>query len=540
MKNDRLANVAILDPDVGEDDMREITDAIEGRLIATRTTHGDGWAAVALPEGLTVAELEGLASLAGVARLASVHAPYRLVSREMFGSPVPVRVGGPAATDLSFGGEGPIGLVVGSRWGMASEARLALIAPLLADAGCCVLHVGRFTASPKGESGTVDQTMLRHARTVGDEHGLALCVEVTDAGNIAVAEELADILLVGSHNMQDFGLLRDLGRAGLPVILRRGSGATVEEFLLAAEYIVSHGNGRVILCESGIRTFDSAARARFEINAIPLIRQLSHLPLVADPCAATAHSRLVPGVARAAVAAGADGLVLEVGGEVTNDPGDTAIDVVTLQRLITELRPVVRAVGRTLHGTGREDLLIAPRSSEELLRITDRTLGLTIETIIGVAPELEVVAQWRHRSPAPSLLAASLSESEILARATSYRLGGVRLSRNLAYVDLSRIDPTLAILLESSQVNLGQLFLDPRIEKRTFSFGTERDAGEIDAILRARFPAEEDLPSYVWRRYEGVIDGETAFVVIECLPADTWRRLLDRGPAFVVHEKLAG
>jgi hypothetical protein len=174
-----------------------------------------------------------------------------------------------------------------------------------------------------------------------------------------------------------------------------------------------------------------------------------------------------------------------------------------------------------------------------LLHITDRTLGLVIESRLGVAPQLEVVSQWKVSPPVPEWLSRSLSGGgELSGRCTSYRIGGVRLSRNLAYVDLERIDPTIAILLESQQLNLGQLFLDPRIIKRGFEFGTEADAGEIDALLKEHFASETPEP-YVWRRYEGVIEGRVVFVVIEALPVATWERILGFGAGPLLHEEIA-
>jgi hypothetical protein len=180
----------------------------------------------------------------------------------------------------------------------------------------------------------------------------------------------------------------------------------------------------------------------------------------------------------------------------------------------------------------------APHDADGVLRITDRTLGQTIESLVEVPPDLDVVAQWRLDPPGSAWLSPPLSAgSTILGRCTGYRMGAVRLSRNIAYVDLGRIDPTLAALLQSAQLSLGQLFVDPRIEKHHFEFGTHENAGEIDAVLRTHFAAEiRDLHPYVWRRYQATIEGVVAFVVIEALPATTWRRLLAGGPTAISEE----
>ena len=380
---------------------------------------------------------------------------------------------------------------------------------------------------------------LRRLRDVAHEHELALCVEVSDASQIPSAVQFADLLQVGSRNMQDFSLLREMGRTERPVLLRRGAGATVEEFLLAAEYVLLHGNRKVILCESGIRTFDALQKPRFEINAVPLIKHLSHLPLVADPSQTAPHAATVPAMARAAIAAGADGLVLEVGTEAVYDPDGVAIDIETMRRLMAELRPIARAVGRTF-GTFAVDESTLPPDATAVLRLTDRTLAQTIESITDVPPHLDVVTQWRLAPPVPWLSPPLSPHGEVLARCTSYRMGSVRLSCNLSYVDLARIDPTLGALLEAKQLNLGQLFVDPRIEKLDFEFGTNETAGEIDEVFRRCFPDElHELYPYVWRRYQAAVGGVVTFLVIEALPVPVWERLLGPETAMAVQEGTA-
>jgi 3-deoxy-7-phosphoheptulonate synthase len=159
--------------------------------------------------------------------------------------------------------------------------------------------------------------------------------------------EVADALVVASHSMQDFSLLRELGRVDRPVVIKRAIGATVEEFLLAAEYVLAGGNGRVILCESGVRSFDAAWKIRFEINAIPLLKRATHLPVLADPSASATDTALIGPVARAALAAGADGLVIDVAPRAGSGRG-RALGPMAFQGLMEELRPVAAAVGRRI------------------------------------------------------------------------------------------------------------------------------------------------------------------------------------------------
>ncbi len=535
--------VVVLDPDATRRELDDVLAVTTDVHPGAQITEGHGWAAIAVGDGVRPVEIERLRELRAVQRIVPVTVAYRLACREVFGGDVPVEVsvddGAGPATTVTLGGGGPIRIIVSSRWVGAGEARLELLAPLLRDAGCTTFHAGRLAALGERASGAgIDIEGVRRIGDVVRSHGLALSVEVTDANQISVAEAEADVLQVGSANMQDFSLLRELGRSGHPVIVKRGPGATVEEFLLAAEYILSHGNGKVILCESGIRTFDAVRRPRFEINAIPLIKRSTHLPVLADASQAATHAGVVPAIARAAVAAGADGLVLEVGTEAMYDPEGTAIDIDTLRRLTVELRPIARAVGRSIEPVGGDDGEPPPHEPHDILRRTDRTLAQTIESIIGVPPELDVVDQWRLSPPDTAWLSPPLSpDSEILGRCTGYRMGAVRLSRNLSYVDLGRIDPTLAALLESTQLNLGQLFIDPRIEKLNFEFGTHEEAAEIDAVFRRSFPDElDELHPYVWRRYQAAIGGVMSFVVVEALPTRVWERLLQSDAALALGE----
>ncbi len=537
--------VALLEPGATDAELAEVLSAAAEVLPGAQVTRGDGWTAVPFGDGVRPVPVERIEGLASVRRLVQVSAPYRLASRDLFGQEVgvgvPLRPNGVGAEEgVVLGGGAPLGVIVSSRWASASEARLQVLAPLLREAGCRIFHAGQLAPGPeRPDASWLSLDRLTRLRDVAHEHQLALCVEVSDTGQIAAAAEIADLLQIGSRNMQDFSLLREMGRIDRPVLLRRGAGATVEEFLLAAEYILLHGNGRVILCESGIRTFDALHKPRFEINAVPLIRQLSHLPLVADPSLTAPHAATVPAMAKAAVAAGADGLVVEVGTEAVYDPDGVAIDIEAVQQLLAELRPIARAIGRSVVTSPGEEQP-PPEDPGGVLHVTDRTLAQTIEWITGAAPQLDVREQWRLAPPVDWLSPPLSAEGEILARCTGYRMGSVRLSCNLSYVDLGRIDPTLGALLEAKHLNLGQLFIDPRIEKRDFEFGTDEDAGDIDEVFRRCFSDELDqLSPYVWRRYQASIDGVVTFVVIEALPIGVWERLLDAAASTAAREASA-
>jgi 3-deoxy-7-phosphoheptulonate synthase len=187
-------------------------------------------------------------------------------------------------------------------------------------------------------------------RAAADKSGLLVCSEVMDASQIQMMLPYVDILQVGARNMQNYFLLRALGTVAKPVLLKRGMSATIEELLLSAEYIMAGGNHNVILCERGIRTFETATRNTLDIAAIPVIKKLSHLPIVADPSHGTGIRDKVPPMARASVAAGADGLLIEV----HNDPehalsdGAQSLFFEQFEKLMAELRIIAPAVGRTI------------------------------------------------------------------------------------------------------------------------------------------------------------------------------------------------
>ena len=337
------ALVLVIDPEIGDRERAEILAAAERARPGALVTEGDGWAAVALGDGPRIHQAESFSRLPGVLRVVPVSKPFRLAALEVLGHRKTVRL--ELGSRVSPIGHRDVGNV--ERLTVMVECsppeRISSLVHEVRDAGADLLFAGEFGQSIGGSART-EQPDIGALRSLAEEMNLGLCVEVSDASHIEQASRLASLLQVGGRNMQDFRLLRAIGQATCPVLLKRGPGATVEEFILAAEYALIHGNGRVILCESGIRTFDSVWKPRLEINAIPLLWRATHLPVFADT-SATPDGALVPSVARAAVAAGADGLVLKVrAGEIRD--GDADIDLSTFARLMQELRAVAAAAGR--------------------------------------------------------------------------------------------------------------------------------------------------------------------------------------------------
>jgi 3-deoxy-7-phosphoheptulonate synthase len=225
------------------------------------------------------------------------------------------------------------------------------VAGALKETGVKILRGGAYKprTSPYSFQGLGRQG-LEILGEVRDEFGLAVVTEVMAPEDVPLVARYADILQVGSRNMQNFALLHALGKIDKPVLLKRGMMSTVEELLLSAEYILAGGNGRVMLCERGIRTFESYTRNTFDLNAIPALKHLTHLPVLADPSHATGRWELVGAVSRAAIAAGADGLIVEVHPHPSRALSDGAqsLKPETFGRMMAELRLVARALGRDL------------------------------------------------------------------------------------------------------------------------------------------------------------------------------------------------
>jgi len=280
----------------------------------------------------------------GVHEVLKISEPYKLASRSYKSENTVVAVG-----DVRIGGEEVI--VMAGPCSAESEEQVEATAAAVKRAGAKILRGGAFKprSSPYSFQG-LGEAGLRMLRAASDRHDLKLITEVMEISQIELIEGYADILQVGARNMQNFSLLRELGRAQKPVLLKRGISATIEEWLLSAEYVLAGGNKNVILCERGIRTFESFTRNTLDISAIPVVQQLSHLPVVADPSHGTGRRDKVASMARAAVAAGADGLIIEVHRDPDHALSDGAQSMFPAQfeRLMAELRVIAPAIGRSI------------------------------------------------------------------------------------------------------------------------------------------------------------------------------------------------
>jgi 3-deoxy-7-phosphoheptulonate synthase len=288
--------------------------------------------------------VQPLEVIPGVEKVMPVLKPYKLVSREFKPEPSVVDVGG-----VKIGGRALV--VMAGPCSIENRQMLFETAKAVKQAGAQILRGGAFKprTSPYSFQGLGEEG-LKLLREAGTETGMRVVTELMDAQDLPLLEQYADIIQIGARNMQNFELLKEVGQSHTPVLLKRGFSATITEFLLAAEYLLSQGNFNVVLCERGIRTFEDQTRFTLDLNAIPVIKKLSHLPVVVDPSHGTGSWDYVEPMAKAAVAAGADGVMIEVhpNPEVALSDGPQSLLPKKFAALIKELKKVAHAVGRTL------------------------------------------------------------------------------------------------------------------------------------------------------------------------------------------------
>jgi len=287
---------------------------------------------------------EPIERMDGVDRTVPVLRPFKLASREFHPQDTIVPVNGVTIGDRQL-------VVMAGPCAVEGRQQLLEAAQAVKRAGAQMLRGGAFKprTSPYSFQGLGEEA-LRLLAAAREETGLPVVTEVMAPEQVPLVTTYADVLQIGARNMQNYALLHAVGEAQRPVLLKRGMMSTVEELLMAAEYVLSHGNERVVLCERGIRTFETYTRNTLDISAVPLLKQLSHLPVVVDPSHGTGKWELVGAVAKAAVAAGADGLLIEVHPHPSRALSDGAqsLKPETFAQLMAELRAVTQAVGREL------------------------------------------------------------------------------------------------------------------------------------------------------------------------------------------------
>jgi len=326
-----------------EEDIQRVAATIEEMGYQARPMPGRQRTTVGLVGNDGRVDGSRLAALPGVQEIIHVTKPYKQVSREWKAESTVVRLPG----GLSVGGDEVV--VMAGPCSVESERQILDAAWAVREAGATVLRAGAYKprSSPYSFQG-LGRPGLKLLSRAREETGLLIVTEAMDGEEMDFVAETADIIQIGARNMQNYSLLKRAGRAGKPILLKRGLSATIQELLLSAEYILAEGNPNVILCERGVRGFDPATRNIFDLSAIAVVHGLSHLPIVADPSHGTGHRDMVIPMARAAIAAGADGLLVEVHPSPDRALSDGAQSLYPEQfdRMMKEIRLIAEAIGR--------------------------------------------------------------------------------------------------------------------------------------------------------------------------------------------------
>jgi 3-deoxy-7-phosphoheptulonate synthase len=329
---------------VTEDELDHIRERVESLGLRTHVSRGEHRTIVGCVGDEERLQGVPLLSIPGVEAVHAVLKPYKLASRDFAAGPTRIRLG-----NVEIGSDEVV--VVAGPCSVEGREMLTETAQAVVRAGARGLRGGAFKprSSPYSFQGLGEEG-LRILSDVRAETGLPIVTEVMDTRQVELVASYADMLQIGARNMQNFNLLTEVGRLQRPVLLKRGMSATVEDLLLAAEYVMSQGNPNVLLCERGIRTFGTATRNTFDLAAIPVLKRETHLPVFADPSHAGGRRHLVAPLSYAAIAAGADGLIVEVhpDPETATSDGEQSLDLPEFATLMATLRPFVAAAGRSL------------------------------------------------------------------------------------------------------------------------------------------------------------------------------------------------
>ncbi|MBI5030628.1 MAG: 3-deoxy-7-phosphoheptulonate synthase [Chloroflexi bacterium] len=336
--------VIVMKHHASSEEIKYVMQHVESLGFKTHPVYGEERTIIGVIGDERPVEPEVFDLLPGVERTMRVLKPFKLASRDFHPEDSIVQING-----ISVGGDQVI--VMAGPCSVETREQLMETVAAVKQAGAHVLRGGAFKprTSPYAFQGLglKGLELLREAR---DEYHLPIITEVVSPTDVTLVAQYADILQIGARNMQNFALLHAVGETQKPVLLKRGLMSTVEELLMAAEYILSHGNQRVMLCERGIRTFETVTRNTFDINAIPALKSLTHLPVIADPSHGTGKWEYVTPIARAAVAAGADGLIIEVHPDPASALSDGAqsLKPEKFAAMVDEVRRIAQAIGRKL------------------------------------------------------------------------------------------------------------------------------------------------------------------------------------------------
>lgn len=338
--------IIIMKPDATDAQIKHVSEKLKQHGFGIHLSKGVERTVIGAIGDKSAIELETLQMMQGVSEIVPIRKPYKLVSREFKHEDTVVKI----SKGLSIGSGQKVAVIAGP---CSVEGRKEILeaAEAVKKAGASALRGGAFKprTSPYSFQG-LGKEGLEYLKEAREKTGLPIVTEALDTRDVELVAEYADVIQIGARNMQNFMLLREAGKTGKPVLLKRGGGSTIEELLMSAEYVMSEGNRKVILCERGIRTIENYTRNTLDLSAVPVIKKLTHLPVIVDPSHGTGKWDLVPAMSLAAVAAGADGLILEVHphpDEALSD-GAQSLKPDTFAALMRELKKVAQAVGREL------------------------------------------------------------------------------------------------------------------------------------------------------------------------------------------------
>ena len=336
--------IIVMKPEATNQDIDRIVGILKSLDLSAHLSQGETTTIIGLIGDKSKLVGHNLELLPGVDKLVPVTESYKLANKKFHPAPTEVKAG-----DLTIGAGTFV--IMSGPCAVESREQLMETAKAVKAGGAQILRGGAFKprTSPYSFQG-LEEEGLRYAAEAREEFGLKIVSEVNSESAVEIASKYVDILQIGARNMQNFELLRTVGRSKLPVLLKRGMSATIEEWLNAAEYILSEGNPNVILCERGIRTFETSTRNTLDISAVPVIKSKSHLPIIVDPSHATGVRAYVPPLAKAAVAAGADGLMIEVHPtpETALSDGPQSLAPEEFLKLTEELRPLLELMSKHL------------------------------------------------------------------------------------------------------------------------------------------------------------------------------------------------
>ncbi len=338
--------IIVMKPNAATESIESVVSYIKNNGLQTHLSKGEEVTIIGIVGDKTKLPTENLISFKDVDRIVPVTESYKLTNRKFHPEPTTVKVG-----NTYIGPENMT--IMAGPCAVETEEQLMCIARAVKKSGATILRGGAYKprTSPYSFQG-LEEEGLRYMQTAKKETGLSTICEVVSNEAIEAAVKYVDMIQIGARNMQNFILLKEAGRSGLPVLLKRGLCATIDEWLNAAEYIIAEGNPDVVLCERGIRTFETATRNTLDLSAVPVLKEKTHLPVIADPSHSTGAYKYVPPMAKAAVACGADGLMIEVhdNPSCALSDGPQSLTFKKFDKLTKELKPLCDLMGREFTG----------------------------------------------------------------------------------------------------------------------------------------------------------------------------------------------